>query len=130
MFPSLVNCCTIDWFQEWPQDALLWLARRFLNSIEMEDKLRQKCVEMVQYYHSSTAKWAKEFKNKLKRNYYVTPTSYIELITTFKKLLDQKRKEVNANIDKYENGYKKIIDTEKNVEGMQKRLIKLQPQLK
>lgn len=85
---------------------------------------------MVQYYHSSTAKWAKEFKLKLKRNYYVTPTSYIELITTFKKLLDEKRKEVNANIDKYENGYKKIIDTEKNVEGMQKKLIKLQPELK
>lgn len=35
MFPSLVNCCTIDWFQDWPQDALLWLARKFLNSIEM-----------------------------------------------------------------------------------------------
>lgn len=40
MFPSLVNCCTIDWFQDWPQDALLWLARRFLNNIEMEDQLR------------------------------------------------------------------------------------------
>jgi hypothetical protein len=21
-FPSLVNCCTIDWFKEWPNDAL------------------------------------------------------------------------------------------------------------
>lgn len=36
MFPSLVNCCTIDWFQDWPQDALLWLARKFLGTIEME----------------------------------------------------------------------------------------------
>jgi len=59
MFPSLVNCCTIDWFQDWPQDALLWLARKFLNTIEMEQTVREKCVEMVQYYHSSTAKWAK-----------------------------------------------------------------------
>ncbi len=22
MFPSLINCCTIDWFQAWPDDAL------------------------------------------------------------------------------------------------------------
>jgi dynein heavy chain len=22
MYPSLINCCTIDWFQEWPEDAL------------------------------------------------------------------------------------------------------------
>merc|ERR550519_1700358 len=29
-FPSLVNCCTIDWFQEWPEDALTVVAQRFL----------------------------------------------------------------------------------------------------
>jgi len=23
MFPSLVNCCTIDWFTEWPEEALV-----------------------------------------------------------------------------------------------------------
>ena len=23
MFPSLVNCCTLDWFCEWPEEALL-----------------------------------------------------------------------------------------------------------
>ena len=28
-FPSLINCCTIDWFQAWPDDAL----GRFLTSI-------------------------------------------------------------------------------------------------
>jgi dynein heavy chain len=25
-FPSLVNCCTIDWFQEWPEEALISVA--------------------------------------------------------------------------------------------------------
>jgi hypothetical protein len=37
---------------------------------------------------------------------------------------------VQANIFKYENGYEKIIVTEKSVEGMQKNLIELQPKLK
>lgn len=23
MFPSLVNCCTLDWFTEWPEEALI-----------------------------------------------------------------------------------------------------------
>lgn len=30
MFPSLVNCCTIDWFSEWPEEALFSVAKNFL----------------------------------------------------------------------------------------------------
>jgi dynein heavy chain len=58
-------------------------------------------VEMVQFFHERTSYWAREFFKKLKRKYYVTPTSYIELITTFKNLLGEKRKEVQQNINKY-----------------------------
>jgi dynein heavy chain len=32
MFPSLVNCCTIDWFSEWPQEALFSVARNYLTA--------------------------------------------------------------------------------------------------
>ena len=28
MFPSLVNCCTIDWFHKWPAEALSAAALR------------------------------------------------------------------------------------------------------
>ena len=31
MFPSLVNCCTIDWFSAWPEDALFSVAHRLLS---------------------------------------------------------------------------------------------------
>ena len=31
MFPSLVNCCTIDWFSEWPSQALRSVASQFLQ---------------------------------------------------------------------------------------------------
>jgi len=26
MFPSIINCCAIDWFDKWPEDALLSVA--------------------------------------------------------------------------------------------------------
>jgi len=31
MFPSLVNCCTIDWVDSWPEEALLSVSSRFLG---------------------------------------------------------------------------------------------------
>lgn len=30
MFPSLVNCSTLDWFTEWPEEALVEVAKGFL----------------------------------------------------------------------------------------------------
>lgn len=43
MFPSLVNCCTIDWFFEWPQDALVSVAKKFMKKIDMDEVTRNKC---------------------------------------------------------------------------------------
>jgi dynein heavy chain len=37
-----------------------------------------------------------KFQSKLKRNYYVTPTSYLELIQTYKTLLGHKRHTVHT----------------------------------
>ena len=39
MFPSLVNCCTIDWFTEWPEDALEKVATKFLEDMDMDDEV-------------------------------------------------------------------------------------------
>ena len=36
MFPSLVNCCTLDWFDSWPEAALLSVADQFLQRLPEE----------------------------------------------------------------------------------------------
>ena len=114
-FPSLVNCTTIDWFSEWPADALQNVAESFLADVEMEDEVRHSCTEMVQIFHTVTTETAKRFLDELRRHYYVTPTSYLELITTFKTLLAEKRKYVTQQRDRYKNGYETLISTELKV---------------
>ena len=37
-FPSLINCCTIDWFTAWPKDALQAVATKFLKDIKLDDE--------------------------------------------------------------------------------------------
>lgn len=128
-FPSLVNCTTIDWFSEWPPDALQSVAVRFLGDIEMDEATRISCVTMVQTFHTDTEKAARKFKLQLKRHYYVTPTSYLELISTFKKLLQEKRLEIKNLKDRYSNGYDCLINTEASVSVMQAELEAKKPLL-
>ena len=35
MYPALVNCTTIDWFSEWPRDALLEVAEKYLEGVDL-----------------------------------------------------------------------------------------------
>ena len=35
MYPAFVNCTTIDWFSEWPLDALLEVADKYLSDISL-----------------------------------------------------------------------------------------------
>lgn len=75
----------------------------------MSNEVRQSCVETVQTFHTSTQTTADKFKAELGRVYYVTPTSYLELIATFKQLLDEKRKEIMALKNRYSNGYDCLV---------------------
>jgi dynein heavy chain, axonemal len=36
MFPALINCCTIDWLQPWPEEALYSVAEMFLENLDYE----------------------------------------------------------------------------------------------
>ena len=128
-FPSLVNCCTIDWFQAWPRSALLTVATEFLSDLKMSEKERNVCVSMCVRFHESTNVLAKRFLEELRRPYYVTPTSYLELITSFKQLLGQKRTEISTYTQRYEGGLSKLASTADQVKAMQKELEELRPVL-
>ncbi|XP_069052852.1 dynein axonemal heavy chain 7 isoform X2 [Lepisosteus oculatus] len=129
-FPALINCCTINWFQTWPEDALQAVASRFLEDIEMTEETRAGCIDMCKSFHTTTIELSARFHTELQRHNYVTPTSYLELISTFKALLEKKRTEVMKLKRRYEVGLEKLESAAAQVATMQVQLEALQPQLK
>uniref|UniRef100_A0A8C3KFB9 Dynein axonemal heavy chain 3 n=1 Tax=Calidris pygmaea TaxID=425635 RepID=A0A8C3KFB9_9CHAR len=129
MFPSLINCCTIDWFQSWPTDALEMVANKFLEDVELEDDIRKEVVSMCKYFQESVRELSISYYAILRRHNYVTPTSYLELILTFKTLLNSKRQEVDMMRARYLTGLQKLEFASSQVAEMQKELTDLQPEL-
>jgi dynein heavy chain len=67
---------------------------------------RDAVVDMCMLFHQNVRGLAARFQRELQRNVYVTPTSYLELITTYQTLLASKRQEVHTKLRRYEVGHK------------------------
>ena len=104
-FPSIVNCCTIDWFSEWPEEALLGVGRGQIlaEDLELEDSL-DGCVTMFKNIHKSVEVKSLEFKDQLNRQNYVTPTSFLELLAAYATILRRKRKAINFSKNRLVGG--------------------------
>ena len=117
MFPGLINCCTLDWFKEWPVEALLEVAARKLRDDDLDAKNR--LCEVFGKIHASTSSTAEQMFAAIKRKMYVTPTNYIEFVNLFRSLLEEKRNECTAKIQKLQGGLHKLDETETQVREMQ-----------
>ncbi|XP_074052253.1 dynein axonemal heavy chain 6 isoform X2 [Macrotis lagotis] len=131
MFPSLVNCCTIDWFVQWPREALLSVSRTFfmtvdLGSNDIKEKFSLMCVDI----HMSVTNMADRYYSELRRRYYTTPTSYLELINLYLSMLNEKKKQLYSARDRVKSGLTKLFETNILVDKMKIELSALEPILK
>lgn len=70
-----------------------------------------------------------QFYNSLHRHFYVTPTSYLELLSTYEKVLKEKRVEVGHLRDRLSVGVDKLMSTEIAVNDLRASLTEMEPQL-
>ncbi|KAJ8737209.1 hypothetical protein PYW07_000480 [Mythimna separata] len=103
MFPSLVNCCTIDWFTKWPPEALLSVAIQSLQPLEnatIIDQISNICVTMHQDVDVMTDRLYQE----MRRYFYTTPSSYLDLLKLYMVLLDKKQQQIIRGRDRISCG--------------------------
>jgi len=93
-FPSIINCCTIDWYNAWPEDALFSVASRQFEDnatkLNIKDSVEVLARTSV-YLHQSVKEASENYYNELRRRNYTTPTSYLDLIKTYIEMLGANR---------------------------------------
>lgn len=117
-YPALINNTTIDWFMPWPEEALIEVAKKFLDKIDLPEAIKPKIANMAGYAHATTQEEAGRMEASLKRIFYVTPTNFVELLKGFDKILASKRKAVREQIKKLENGLGRLEVAREDVKIM------------
>jgi dynein heavy chain, axonemal len=77
--------------------------------------------------HTSVATTSERFYLELRRRYYTTPKSYLDLINLYIALLKDKREEFGLARDRLLNGLNKLNETNVLVDSMKSDLAELQP---
>ncbi|XP_017121821.1 dynein heavy chain 6, axonemal [Drosophila elegans] len=129
MFPSLVNCTTIDWFTSWPTEALYSVALGLLTKITPNMEDRVSLASTTVFMHKTVEDASVKFYKEMKRHYYTTPSSYLELLKLYQNLLKIKNMEIIAKRKRIANGLNKLLETNEVIAVMGKELEVMVPQL-
>lgn len=122
-FPAIINCTSINWFHEWPEEALKSVARRFLADVELLSGPFQESVsQFMAFVHKSVNDMSVVYLQNDRRYNYTTPKSFLEQISLYKRLLTLKYKELQDKIVRLENGLVKLQSTSKQVDDLKDKL--------
>ncbi|XP_075413447.1 dynein axonemal heavy chain 11 [Tenrec ecaudatus] len=129
-FPAIVNSTAIDWFHEWPREALVSVSRRFVEEtrgLELVDK--DSISLFMAHVHTSVNEMSARYYQNERRHNYTTPKSFLEQISLFKNLLKKKQDEVSQKKEHLVNGIQKLQSTASQVEDLKARLASQEAEL-
>ncbi|XP_075415820.1 dynein axonemal heavy chain 17 [Tenrec ecaudatus] len=130
-FPAVVNCTAIDWFHEWPEDALVSVSARFLEDTEgIPGEVKASISFFMAYVHTTVNEMSKVYLATERRYNYTTPKTFLEQIKLYQNLLSKKRLELVAKIERLENGLMKLQSTASQVDDLKAKLAVQEAELK
>jgi dynein heavy chain, axonemal len=66
-FPSLIDCCTINWFDSWSEEALVSVAQKLLTSMPLAEDQKKKFNELCKKANTKNFEIAKQYYAAEKR---------------------------------------------------------------
>ncbi|VEL10084.1 unnamed protein product [Protopolystoma xenopodis] len=108
-FPALVNCTSIDWYHEWPMDALISVSEHFLEDCPgITPELLGSLSRYMAFTHCTVNELSHLYFQRERRHNYTTPKSFLEQISLYNRLMEERFHELGAKSDRLVNGLEKL----------------------
>ncbi|XP_062848433.1 dynein axonemal heavy chain 11 [Trichomycterus rosablanca] len=122
-FPALLSCTTLDWFHEWPQEALRSVSQRFLQELPgIEPASREPISLFMAHAHASVKQASERYRQNERRHNHITPKSFLELLRVFASLLVRREGQLQQRLSRFSSGLKKLRSTASQVEELMAKL--------
>ncbi|KAM5238846.1 dynein axonemal heavy chain 14 [Ctenodactylus gundi] len=132
LYPSMMSSCTMDWYQKWPEDALLLVATSFLGDrlhMRSRKNLKENFAPACVQIHKSVEDLSTKYFQETRSHYYVTPSSYLQFMETFAHILRSREEEKQTKRDRFHVGLSKILEATTLIQDLQAELLVLGPQI-
>lgn len=129
--PALFNRCVVDWFGDWPHDALTQVALEFTQSLDVhpegfalpsEEDRRKTLAETIVAIHETVVELNARLQKEGKRYNFLTPRDFLDFIRHFIRLVEEKKAESLENTKHLKVGLTKLKETEEQVAELQASL--------
>jgi dynein heavy chain, axonemal len=123
-FPGLINGCTIDWYLPWPNEALVAVSEGFISGIDMSintPEVKQQLIVHMGMVHRLVVDSCDEYFQKMRRNVYQTPRSFLSFLRDYRGMYEGKVAEIDKKSSSVIIGLDKLRKGAEDVEAMKVR---------
>uniref|UniRef100_A0A5K3EWX0 Dynein, axonemal, heavy chain 5 n=1 Tax=Mesocestoides corti TaxID=53468 RepID=A0A5K3EWX0_MESCO len=133
-FTGLISGCTMDWFQPWPREALVAVSEHFLEGFAIagssdEPVIKQALVEIMGTFHERVSTACNDYFQRMRRQTYVTPKSYLSFISSYKQTYSTKQSEIAALAGRMSTGLERLNEATLAVNELSAGLVVMEKEL-
>ncbi|KAF8561859.1 hypothetical protein P879_08626, partial [Paragonimus westermani] len=114
-YPGILAGCVIDWFGEWPEEALLSVARVYLADFPPVDEAYVNAVVCV---HKSVASACNDYYDQYRRPISVTPYTFLTYLEEIKQTYNAFANQLSAYIQRMETGVEKLNEAQHAIDDL------------
>eukprot|EP00835_Amoeboradix_gromovi_P001556 NODE_73_length_23464_cov_0.600171.p1 type:complete len:4313 gc:universal NODE_73_length_23464_cov_0.600171:23064-10126(-) len=123
-FPGLISGCTLDWFNKWPQAALMAVSSKFLSPVALKctEEVKNSAIGFIAMVHQDIQLMCDSYLSTFRRKVYLTPKSYLSFLNSFIKMYSKKLNHVGSMAERMNVGLSKLNEAASSVAILQQEL--------